>query len=182
MPEQNDITLVKRTLKGDKRSFESLVVRYQVPVYNTAYRMLQNKEEAQDIAQEAWLRSYRSLRTFKRNLKFRVWLFKITTNLCVDRLRSGTNRTVSTDEEDAPQIPDDKDAPDVELESKDIRMEVQRAINSLPEHYRSVVILRHLQDCAYEEIAEILDIPTGTVMGRLFRERKILQSTLKDLI
>jgi len=185
--EDEDSRLVQQTLDGDKETFRALVDKYKRPIYNLAYRILGNVEDANDVAQETFLCAYRSLDTFDLKRNFSPWIFKIATNLCFDRLRKKKLNTVSIDdpisEEDNIrwQLPDSSMDPQNLYESKELQDVVQRLIASLPEKYRAVIVMRHSQGLSYEEIAEILDQPVGTVKTHLHRARKILQEKLAIL-
>lgn len=189
MENTDDGSLVELTLRGKNRAFEELVRRYQRPVYTLAYRMLNSREDAEDIAQEAWLRAYSSLKVFDTTRPFLRWLLKITSNLCIDRLRHEKgNQEIQLDDIDD-GIPDEGwkgkiscKTPDTDLHRKEIQSRVEAAIAALAPHYRAVVLLRYINDLSYEEVAETLDIPIGTVMGRLFRARKLLAQQLKGLV
>jgi len=185
--EDEDSRLVQQTLDSDKEAFRALVDKYKRPIYNLAYRILGNVEDADDIAQETFLCAYRSLDTFDLKRNFSPWIFKIATNLCFDRLRKKKLNIVSIDEPISEednirwQLPDSSMDPQNLYESKELQDVVQRLIASLPEKYRVVIVMRHSQGLSYEEIAEILDQPVGTVKTHLHRARKILQEKLATL-
>lgn len=188
MANPDDRSLIESTLRGKTQVFEVLVRRYQRPVYSFAYRMLGSREDAEDIAQEAWLRAYRSLKRFDTSRTFLAWILKIISNLCIDRFR----RETSYEEVAFDGVADEavwshgigtwSGTPDTDLYREEIKSRVEAAIAALAPHYRAVIVLRHIEDLSYEEIAGVLDIPVGTVMGRLFRARKLLSERLKDLV
>jgi RNA polymerase sigma-70 factor (ECF subfamily) len=182
----DDGSLVELTLRGKTRAFEELVRRYQRPVYTLAYRMLNSREDAEDIAQEAWLRAYSSLKAFDTTRPFLRWLLKMTSNLCIDRLRheKGHQNVELDDATDAILLNDGTiyTTPDTELDRKERTSQVEAAIAALAPHYRAVVLLRYSNDLSCEEIAETLGIPIGTVVGRLFRARRLLARQLQDLV
>ena len=186
--EVTDEVLIGRAQTGDVRAFAELVQRYKDPMYNLAYRMLRDRQEAEDIAQETFLHVFRALSRFQMGERFSPWVYRIATNLCLDKLRRNKGRSVSLDAPMGPesdvhfQVADPGDGPDLALELSELRDDVQRAVDALPERYRAIVILRHLHDRSYEEIAEIVDLPLGTVKTRLFRAREILRRWLSGVV
>lgn len=181
----SDEVLVRMCLEGEMRAFTDLVERYKEPIYNLAYRMLRHREDAEDIAQEVFLHVYRSLDRFDLSQRFSPWIYRIASNLCLDKLRKNRGVTISLDaplDEDGGlyrQVPDPAGGPAELTEQSETRMEIQDAIDALPEKYRLIVILRHTHDLAYEEISESLGLPLGTVKTRLFRAREILRRHLE---
>ncbi len=179
-----DEELVRRSRQGDEESFAAIVERYQDKIYNLAYRMLGSREEAEDIAQETFLHTYRALESFRLEERFSPWIYKIASNLCLDRLRKLRHPVVSLDEPVGPegdipqQVADWTNSPDKVYESTEIREDTQAAISALPPKYKVVVVLRHVQDLSYDEMASVLGIPQGTVKTRLFRAREILRRRL----
>lgn len=185
--EQNDADLVRQTLCGNTSAYNGLVMRYQRQVYNLAYRMLGNAEDAGDLVQETFLRAYGALASFRQDASFLTWLYKIASNLCIDQLRSRKARSaLSLDvelEEGREPAADSRNCSPEELAIRDSVQEVvQRAISNLPEKYRVVVVMRHLQDMSVEEIANVLDMPTGTVKTHLFRAREMLRGRLRSVL
>lgn len=185
--EQNDADLVRQTLCGNTSAYNGLVMRYQRQVYNLAYRMLGNAEDAGDLVQETFLRAYGALASFRQDASFLTWLYKIASNLCIDQLRSRKARSaLSLDvelEEGREPAADSRNCSPEELAIRDsVQDVVQRAISNLPEKYRVVVVMRHLQDMSVEEIAGVLDMPTGTVKTHLFRAREMLRGRLRSVL
>lgn len=186
-PEQDavDLRLVERCQQGRLEHFGELVARYQTRIYNMAYRMVHSREEAEDITQETFLNVYRALGTFRGD-RFSPWIYKIASNLCLDYLRRRRPATVSLDapvgpEGDIPrEIADETFLPEEAALIGSLGLDVQQAIDRLPDKYKSVLVLRHIEDLTYEEIAEILNLPLGTVKTRLFRARENLRQLLKD--
>lgn len=185
--EHNDAELVRQTLCGNTAAYNGLVQRYQRPVYNLAYRMLGNAEDAGDLVQETFLRAYGALASFRQDASFLTWLYKIASNLCIDQLRSRKSKSalslnVELDEGREPSA----DARDCGPEDRAMRGAVQdvvqHAVMNLPERYRVVVVMRHLQDMSVEEIARVLDLPTGTVKTHLFRAREMLRGRLAPVL
>ncbi len=179
--------LVERCRKGDARAFEELVNLYEKKVYNLAYRMTGNAEDARDITQDAFIKIYSSLSSFRGDASFSTWLFKIVSNMCLDELRRRRRRSfVSLDEPlrqedgDLPrQMPDVRMNPENEVEKRHIQAMVHRAILSLTEDHRMVIVLRDLQGFSYDEIAEMMDCSLGTVKSRLNRARLALRRQLQ---
>lgn len=158
-------------------AFAELVARYQDRIYNYAYRMTGSREDAQDLAQETFIRVYTHLDRFRVEERFSPWIYRITTNLCLNHLKR-RRRNVSL-------LPDSADVdgpalPDSALEASEERLILQQAIMGLPEHYRAVILLRHVEELSYEEIAQVTELPLGTVKTRLFRARELLQHQLRD--
>lgn len=178
-----DLRLIELCQQGRTEFFGDLVSRYQARIYNLAYRMLHSREEAEDITQETFLNVYRALATFKGE-RFSPWVYKIASNLCLDHLRRRRPNTVSLDAPVGPdgdlrrEVADEALLPEDSLLAGDLGFDVQRAIDALPPKYRTVVVLRHIEDLTYEEIAEVLGLPLGTVKTRLFRARETLRLRL----
>lgn len=179
-PEQEQ-QCIQRVLNGDANAFEQLVHAYEKTVYNLALRTLGNPQDAEDIAQEAFLKAYRSLSSYRGDSKFSVWLYRIVSNLCLDALRAKKRRptqslTVENDEgeEDQLEIPDEHFSPEKLLDRKLTRESVQRGLASLPDESRQILLLRELQGMSYEEIGQVLKLEPGTVKSRIFRARKRL--------
>jgi RNA polymerase sigma-70 factor (ECF subfamily) len=178
---------VRQTLCGTTSAYNGLVTRYQRQVYNLAYRMLGNAEDAGDLVQETFLRAYGALASFRQDASFLTWLYKIASNLCIDQLRSRKARSaLSLDvelEEGREPAADSRNCSPEELSIRDsVQDVVQRAITNLPEKYRVVVVMRHLQDMSVEEIANVLEMPTGTVKTHLFRAREMLRGRLRSVL
>jgi len=172
----DDHTLVAQTLAGRPDAFGTLVERYDRAVYHLAYRTLRDQEEARDAAQEAFFKAYRSLRTFKPAAKFSTWLFAITYHACCDRL----SRRKRYSNEELPERADTTAGPENEAIANDEAKRLRAAIASLPEKYRTVITLYHLQGRQYEEIAQVLGVPMGTVKTHLFRAKEQLRRILND--
>jgi RNA polymerase sigma-70 factor (ECF subfamily) len=174
-----DEVLAAQALVG-AQAFEELVRRYQNRIYSLAYRMTGDNVEAYDLTQEAFLRCYAALPSFNTSLRFAPWLYRIATNLCINFLQSSRVRKGGADPELALQMPDRGKQPDSLYEDKEQRQRIHEAILNLPAKYRAVVILRHMQDKTYEEIAAILDLPLNTVRTHLFRAREQLRRRLYE--
>jgi RNA polymerase sigma-70 factor, ECF subfamily len=172
----DDQTLVAQTLSGRTEAFGTLVERYDRAVYHLAYRTLRDQEESRDVAQEAFFKAYRSLRTFKPGAKFSTWLFAITYHACCDRL----SRRRRYANEELPERADASPGPESEAIANDEAHRLRNAIAVLPEKYRTVITLYHLQGRQYEEIAQVLGVPMGTVKTHLFRAKEQLRRILNE--
>ena len=181
MTREQEYLIVQRVLEGDTNAFEELVLEYEKKVYNVALRMLNNSEDAADMTQEAFIKAYNSLSGFRGDSKFSVWLTRIVSNLCLDFMRSRNRRptvSLSMEDEDGEDvqldIADTSQSPEQLLERSLTRESVRRGLQSLPEDYREILLLREIQGLSYDEIAAALDIEVGTVKSRIFRGRKKL--------
>ncbi|MFY9885977.1 MAG: sigma-70 family RNA polymerase sigma factor [Candidatus Cybelea sp.] len=164
------------TLRGDSEAFATLVERYDRAVYHLAYRTLHDVEEARDATQEAFFKAFRSLRTFKPGAKFSTWIFAIAYHACCDRL---SRRKHFTGDE-LPDRADPSPTPEHQVIALDEASRLRAAIDALPEKYRTVVTLFHLQGRQYEEIASVLGLPLGTVKTHLFRAKEQLRRLLGE--
>ena len=181
MTPEHEKHCIERVLQGDANAFEHLVHAYEKNVYNLALRSLGNPQDAEDVTQEAFLKAYRSLSSFRGDSKFSVWLYRIVSNLCLDLLRAKQRRpvqslTVENDEGevDELEISDEHFSPEKLLDRKLTRESVQRGLASLPDDSRQILLLRELQGMSYEEIGDTLGLEPGTVKSRIFRARKKL--------
>ena len=177
-----DRVLVERCLKGEERAFEELLHKYRNSVYSICYRMVRNQTDAEDLAQDVFIRTFSVLDRYDPSYPFSSWLFRITSNLCIDFLRKAKGGMVSLDQpiegsegSIQRQLPSDTVKPDREMENKEMMAALEEAISSLPEHYRIIVILRHQEQMSYEEIADDLGIPLGTVKARIHRARNMIK-------
>ncbi len=170
---------VERAKAGDVDAFGALVLAHQQFVYNLAWRALGDEHEAQDAAQEAFLRVWQALPNFRGQAQFRTWLYRIVTNVCYGRLPRLRRQLADLGEMDVAEMPDENQ-PDLGagLEADQQRAFLWRQIEALPESYRVLVLLRYQQDLPYEEIASILSLPLGTVKTGLFRARARLRQAL----
>ena len=185
MTREQEATIIKQVLEGDVNAFEGLVKEYEKNVYNLARRMTGDPEDAADMAQDAFIKAYSSLSSFRGDSKFSVWLFRIVSNLCLDFLRSRKRRptvslSVENDEgEDMEfEIADESQSPETLLEQKLTREAVRCGLDSLPPEQRQILLLREIQGLSYEEIAQVLELESGTVKSRIFRARKRLSAFL----
>src|SRR5713226_1666336 len=176
--EPDELLATEALTRGE--AFEELVRRYQNRIYSLAYRMTGDNVEAYDLTQEAFLRCYAALPSFNPNLRFAPWIYRIATNLCINFLQSSRVRKGGADPDLALQMPDRGKQPDSLYEEKEQRQRIHQAVLNLPAKYRAVVILRHMQDRTYEEIAAILELPLNTVRTHLFRARELLRRRLYE--
>jgi RNA polymerase sigma-W factor len=177
-----DRVLIERCLKGEERAFEELLDKYKTAVFSICYRMVRNRMDAEDLSQEAFIRTFSVLDRYDPSYPFSSWLFRITSNLCIDFLRRRRGDMVSLDQpiEGAEgniqrQLPAGTIKPDREVETKEMMATLEDAISRLPEHYRIIVVLRHQEQMSYEEIADNLGIPLGTVKARIHRARNMIK-------
>jgi RNA polymerase sigma-70 factor (ECF subfamily) len=188
MTAPTDVELVELALAGSEEAFRLLVVRYERPLFSLVVRMVRDAALAEDLAQEAFVRAFRALRHFDRSRKFSSWLFKIAHNLTIDHLR---RRTLDTESLETPLgsgdgertlesklADDDALQPDRYVEQGDLTVALERAIAALRPEYREVILLRFVEGLAYQEIAEILSVPLGTVKTNIHRARKELAVVL----
>ena len=187
--DKDDKQLVILCRRGDERAARELVDRFQRPVFSIIFRMVRDREKAEDLAQETFVRTFNNLDRYDRSYKFSSWLFKIAYNLTVDHLRRKELKTVSihgspdavtTDQQQATSVTleSTEEAPDERLESIELAGRLEESIGKLREEYRTAILLRHVEGRAYEEIAEIMDIPLGTVKTYIFRARRQLREDL----
>jgi len=177
----DDSDLEERLRRGDPRAFEDLVIAYQHRVFGVALRMLRNRSEAEEIAQEVFLRVHRAVEDFRGEAKLSTWLYAITSRLCLNRLASGERRMAREGEESLERLRADAD-PAAHAERGELEAALQRAITELPEERRVVVVLRDFEGLSYEEIAAALDLPLGTVRSRLHRARTDLKEKLERFL
>lgn len=170
----DDQALIAATLVGDGAAFGELVGRYERAVYHLAVRTLRDRGEAEDAAQDAFLRAYRALPSFRPGAKFSTWIFTICYRVCCDRLAK--RKRLSGEE--LPDRADPAAGPELLAERADESRRLRAAIDALPEKYRTVVTLYHLQGKQYEEIATVLNLPLGTVKTHLFRAKEQLRKAL----
>jgi RNA polymerase sigma-W factor len=176
-----DTALVRRTLAGEQDAFAQLVERYKDPVYHVAYRMLSNAAEAEDVAQETFVRAFTQLGTYKPEHRFSTWLLSIASHLAIDQLRRRRFLALPLDEVPFLEwLADDETGPEEAALVDEQQDEMQRLISKLPAKYRAVVVLRYWQDLSYEEIATALNLTPALVKARLHRARELLARHLKE--
>ena len=172
----SDDELIAQTLGGRGDAFGTLVERYERAVYHLAYRTLRDVEESKDATQEAWVKAYRALASFRPGAKFSTWIFTICYRSCCDRLAKRKRFTGA----EIPDVADPAAGPAATYEAAEDAARLRRAIDALPEKYRAVITLFHLQGKQYEEIAGVLRLPLGTVKTHLFRAKDLLRAALLD--
>jgi RNA polymerase sigma-70 factor, ECF subfamily len=186
--EIDDKRLVERCQAGDLSAFEPLVEKYRQRVWRLALRMVRDREEAWDVAQEAFVRAWQALPNFKGQSAFYTWLFRIAVNVASDRLRQRGARARAfgaeqvSEDEMARTVTDTSAMPDDTAEQQERRLRIRRGLDALPEHHRTIIMLSDLEGLSYREIAEVLQIPMGTVMSRLHNARKRLRDVLGPLL
>lgn len=184
----DDQALVERCRNGDTAAFEPLVEKYRERVWRLAYNYLRDREEAWDVAQDAFIKAWQALPSFRGQSAFYTWLFRIVINVATDRARSraARGRALGTDvvpeEEWDRVLVEPGGGPDAAAARADQRKRIQRALDALPEHHRAIIMLSDLEGLSYREIAEVLNIPMGTVMSRLHNARKRLRDVLGRLL
>ncbi len=174
--------------KGSQDAFRELVERYQRPVFGLIVRIVRRAETAEDLAQEAFLKAYRALARFDPERKFSSWLFKIAHNTALDALRRGGSEPLSLDapigdQEEAPDPPADPSAenPFERAAGRDLGRALEAAIREIRPEYREILLLRFVEELSYEEIAEVLGIPLGTVKIHIYRARRDLARAMREL-
>ena len=180
-----EAVLVRRCLAGDEKAYRELVEMYQGQVFSLALRMVRRREDAEDVTQETFVRMFRALNRYDTNRPFAAWLMTIASRLCIDQIRrrrvnpvSLTHQEPGSDEQHEMDVEDPGPGPDEITSHSEEERRSNELIQSLPPHYRVVVVLRHLQDLSYEEIADALNLPLGTVKARIHRAREILKLRL----
>jgi len=168
-----DQALVERCLRGDRKALEELVGQYERPIYNAAYRILGNPDDAADATQVVFMKAFEHLGQYDPKYKFFSWIYRIAINEAINQLKRGKNQQPLDDTEVARTR-----GPDATAEAGDLCREIQDGLMGLTEDYRSVVVLRHFSDCSYRQISEILQIPEKTVKSRLYSARQVMKETL----
>jgi RNA polymerase sigma-70 factor, ECF subfamily len=182
--EQDDLLLVAASKNGDQEAFAQLVQRYQRRVFNLVYRMLRQYEEATEITQETFLSAWQGLPAFRGDARFSTWLYRIAYNCSLKQLelrKRDRALQVALEAEKTLENANDEQRENAELDARDHQILIQEHLSHLPTKYRIVLILRHLQDMTYEEMAEILTMPIGTIKTHLFRARNLLKERLQSL-
>ena len=177
--EHEDIQWVTASKNGDQDAFALLVQRYQRRVFNLVFRMLQNYEEASEVTQEAFLAAWQGLPAFRGEARFSTWLYRIAYNCALKQLETRKRERALQTALQAEQTIEGEDPKNALLEMLDNQEMVQEQLSQLPPKYRIVLILRHLQDMTYEEMAEVLTMPVGTIKTHLFRARNLLKERLQ---
>ena len=188
-----DAVLVLRCQADDAEAFDEIVARYKDGVYNYVWRMVSNRDDAEDLAQEAFVRAFRAIKTFRREANLRTWLYRIATNLCVDKYRrAGLERQLLVPMEQklkdgdgepvAIDLPDSTFDPQQVYERTELQAEIHRCLLRLPDKLRSAILLFDMEGMSYEEIAETVACPVGTVKSRIFNARVQLREMLRPYV
>lgn len=177
--------LIQKARKGDQDAFGQLVLAHQNKVYTICVHMVGDREEAADLAQEAFLKAWRSLSGFQGESSFATWMHRLTTNICLDYLRKQARRqnistAVSLDDEDSgwSEPPDHSQDPQHRLEREERKQALVRALKELPDHHRQIILMREVSGLSYQEIADILNADLGTIKSRISRAREQLRKIL----
>jgi len=192
--EDDENTLVAGSLRGDSEAFSQLVSRYQDRVYNVAFRICRDHQQAEDVTQEAFLKAFKKLDRFRGKSRFYTWLFRIAVNQALSWKRKHAGRHVlfldsgtcdcdnPGESSPAAMVTSNEDGSGKSLENSETAMRIANAIVQLDDELRPAIVLRDVDDMSYAEIARILGVPDGTVKSRIYRGRKILQEKLSDLM
>ena len=182
----SDQAIVERVQQGDKDAYNILVLRYQHKVCDIAYKYVNNYVDANDIAQESFIRAYRALANFRGESSFYTWLYRIVSNTAKSYLEQNQKHRYSVDVDD-PEFDNQQDvkgllisndSPDALLESDELHKIVSQAMEDLPEDLKRAIVLREVEEMSYEDIASIMDTPIGTVRSRIFRARQFIEDRL----
>lgn len=175
MNKPDDKTLMERTLQGDRHAFEALLVRYERPVYNAAYRMLHDSDDARDVTQTVFLKVYEHLDQYDPSRRFFSWVYRITLNESINWLKK--SKRLTTLEQDTA---DQRSGPRQQAGEAQIGEGIQAALMMIKSEYRAVVVLKHVLGCTYAETSEVLDIPVKKVKSRLYTARQLLKEQLTE--
>jgi RNA polymerase sigma-70 factor (ECF subfamily) len=185
----SDHQLIEATKQGDEAAFAEIVNRYRNPLTNYLFRMLNDYEEAIDLAQETFVRVYFAIERYHTDYAFSTYIYRIATNLAISEIRKKRRRKLlsltsffQSDDNEAQEFhpPDDKSLPDENLVETERRRTIEKAIATLPDKYRAPIVLREIQELSYEEIAQILGLGLGTTKSRISRARALLREKLKQ--
>ena len=175
-------------VRGEKKAYSELTQKYQKPLYFHVRKMIRNSDFADDLVQDIFLKAFKSLKNYKNDYAFSTWLYRIATNHTIDYLRKKKLETLSIHANDSDdthatiQLADEDSFTDVPMIRRERKNKVHEAIGQLPEKYREVILKRHIEEKSYQEIAEEMDIPLGTVKAHIFRARVLLYKYMKDTI
>jgi len=182
---QKDSLVIARARRGEEAAFAELLRRYRAPVFNLCLRMLKNRDDAEDVAQDVFIKVFAMLERYDERYAFRSWLFKIAANQCIDFIRKNRVKLLRLDEpvhykgeEIERQLPDDAPRPDETLNRQEVGSVLREITDELPPHYRAMIVLRHQEQLSYEEIAQMMDLPLGTVKARIHRARALMKDKL----
>lgn len=186
MTDLKERDLIRRAKQGDMLAFEELILKHEKIVYNLALRMMNHGEDAKDISQEVFLKTYRSLSNFDERSAFSTWLYRITHNTCIDEMRKRKGKQSFSLEEELEheegsvqrQIADEGDTPEESILRAEQKNEILQALDNLSEEHKAAIVLRDVKGLSYEEIAEILEVTLGTVKSRISRGRNQLKNEI----
>jgi RNA polymerase sigma-70 factor (ECF subfamily) len=173
--DSRDQALVERCQRGDRKALEELVGHYEKPLFNAAYRILGNPDDAADATQVVFMKAFEHLGQYDPKYKFFSWIYRIAVNEAINQLKRGRNQQPLDDTEVAGTR-----GPDANVEAGDLYREIQDGLMGLSEDYRTVIVLRHFSECSYQQISEILQIPEKTVKSRLYSARQVMKDTLQS--
>jgi len=186
--QDNDVELIAQALRGNQEAYKHLTEKHQPSVYHVVYKIVRDSETTNDLVQETFMKAFASLASYRTEYRFSTWLYRIAANCAIDFLRKKRIKALSLDRHlDGEnnreiEIADYSYHPERDLERKEQRFSIEAAISSLPKKYREVIIYRHKDDKSYEEIADLLSMPIGTVKARIFRARELLKKKLKSIM
>lgn len=187
MDSPTDLQLIESTLQGDSRAFDMLVRRYQDRLVHSLEHALGSREDALDVAQQAFVLAWQKLSSFRQESGFYSWLYRISRNVAISRVRKQRHPSGSLDQmQEAagfePADSNDRSAPEYAMEQREKVRQVQEALKKIPDEFRQPLVLKEIDGFSYEQIAEILDIPLGTVRSRIFRARQELMERLQRVM
>jgi RNA polymerase sigma factor (sigma-70 family) len=184
-----DHKAIQAALRGDDLAYKKLMTKYHDAIFNFIYRMIHDRQQVEDLTQEAFIKAFASLKSFNEQYAFSTWLYKIATNNCIDYIRKRKLQMYSIDKpieardsDYSFEVPDDTYEPDRDIISTQRAVLLRSAIEKLPAKYRKVIELRHVEERSYEEIAKMLRLPIGTVKAHIFRARELLYKQLRHRI
>ncbi|MEY2547376.1 MAG: polymerase sigma-70 factor, subfamily [Verrucomicrobiota bacterium] len=189
--EVSEIELVKRCQRGDTEAFDELVTRYRTRIFGMIYNMVHNEQDAWDLAQDSFLKAWKSIQRFRGKSSFYTWIYRIVMNVTIDHMRKKQIKGSGAEFDDQIQLkeiepaartaPKADELPFERMERGELRQKIDNAIAQLTPEHRAVILMKETEDMQYHEIAEALGCSIGTVMSRLFYARKRLQNLLKDV-
>ena len=187
----SDLELVKRCQAGQTEAFDELVSRYRTRIFAMIYNMVHNEQDAWDLAQDSFVKAWKSINRFRRHSSFYTWVYRIVMNVTIDWLRKKQIKGAGSEFDDSIQlkeidpasrtVPKAEPLPHERMERNEIRAKIDNAIGQLSPEHRAVILMKEIEDMQYHEIAETLGCSIGTVMSRLFYARKKLQNLLRDV-
>ena len=178
--EQDEQALIENAQAGDTNAFAALVTMHGSLVYNMALRTLSDAQEAEDVAQETFVRAWQALPRYRAQARLSTWLYRITTNLCYNRLPHLKRELAALDADEQVDLPDERQHVEGVLLTSEIMEQVETAVNQLPESYRLLITLRHIQGLSYADIADVAGMPLGSVKTGIFRARQQLRQMLTE--